>query len=135
VNAGGRAAKPMVIENVLRGFGLEDITIVDPYDVKKAIGPMKEALSRKGPNVIISRRACALHADRLKRKRGEKISSNDVSKEACKKPYTCIREFYCPALSIDDDDRKSVISKELCDKCDVCVKLCPFGSIKEREGG
>ena len=135
VNAGGRAAKPMVIENVLRGFGLEDITIVDPYDVKKAVGPMKEALSRKGPNVIISRRACALHADRLKRKRGEKISSNDVSKEACKKPYTCIREFYCPALSIDDDDRKSVISKELCDKCDVCAKLCPFGSIKEREGG
>ncbi len=135
VNAGGRAAKPMIIENVLRGFGLEDITIVDPYDVKKAVGPMKEALSRKGPNVIISRRACALHADRLKRKRGEKISSNDVSKEACKKPYTCIREFYCPALSIDDDDRKSVISKELCDKCDVCAKLCPFGSIKEREGG
>lgn len=135
VNAGGRAAKPMVIENVLRGFGLEDITIVDPYDVKKAVGPMKDALVRKGPNVIISRRACALHADRLKRKRGEKISSNDVSKEACKKPYTCIREFYCPALSIDDDDRKSVISKELCDKCDVCAKLCPFGSIKEREGG
>ena len=134
-NAGGRAAKPMVIENVLRGFGLEDITIVDPYDVKKAVGPMKDALVRKGPNVIISRRACALHADRLKRKRGEKISSNDVSKEACKKPYTCIREFYCPALSIDDDDRKSVISKELCDKCDVCAKLCPFGSIKEREGG
>jgi indolepyruvate ferredoxin oxidoreductase alpha subunit len=135
VNAGGRAAKPMVIENVLRGFGLEDITIVDPYDVKNAVGPMKDALARKGPNVIISRRACALHADRLKRKRGEKISSNDVSKEACKKPYTCIREFYCPALSIDDDDRKSVISKELCDKCDVCAKLCPFGSIKEREGG
>ena len=135
VNAGGRAAKPMIIENVLRGFGLEDITIVDPYDVKKAVGPMKDALVRKGPNVIISRRACALHADRLKRKRGEKISSNDVSKEACKKPYTCIREFYCPALSIDDDDRKSVISKELCDKCDVCAKLCPFGSIKEREGG
>jgi len=134
-NAGGRAAKPMVIENVLRGFGLEDITIVDPYDVKNAVGPMKDALARKGPNVIISRRACALHADRLKRKRGEKISSNDVSKEACKKPYTCIREFYCPALSIDDDDRKSVISKELCDKCDVCAKLCPFGSIKEREGG
>ena len=134
-NAGGRAAKPMVIENVLRGFGLEDITIVDPYDVKNAVGPMKDALARKGPNVIISRRACALHADRLKRKRGEKISSNDVSKEACKKPYTCIREFYCPALSIDDDDRKSVISRELCDKCDVCAKLCPFGSIKEREGG
>lgn len=135
VNAGGRAAKPMVLEDVLRGFGIEDVTVVDPYDVKKAVGPMKEALSRKGPNVIISRRACALHADRQKRKRGETISSNDVDKDACKKPYTCIRDFYCPALSIDDEDRKAVISKDLCDKCDVCGKLCPFGSIKPREGG
>jgi len=135
VDAGGRAARPMVIENVVRGFGLEDITIVDPYDVKNAVGPMKEALSRKGPNVIISRRACALYSDRLKRRRGERISSNAVDEEACRKPYTCIRDFYCPALSIDDGDRKASISKELCDRCDVCSKLCPFASIKEREGG
>ncbi len=135
IDAGGRAARPMVIENVLRGFGLEDITVVDPYDVKNAVGPMKEAFSRKGPNVIISRRACALHADRLKRRRGETISSNAVDKEACRRPYTCIRDFYCPAISIDDGDRKAVISKELCDRCDVCAKLCPFGSIREREGG
>ncbi len=135
VNAGGRPAKPMVLENVVHGFGLEDVTVVDPYDVKNAVGRMKEALSRKGPNVIIMRRACALHADRLKRKRGERISSNEVSKEACRRPYTCVRDFYCPAISIDDRDRKSVISEDLCDKCDVCAKLCPFGSIRAREGG
>lgn len=133
VNAGGREAKPMVLENVIRGFGLEDITVVDPYEAKGVVPRIKEALARKGPNVIIMRRACALHADRLKRRRGEKILSNDVVKEACKRPYTCIREFHCPAISIDDDDRKSVISKELCDKCDVCAKLCPFGSIRQRE--
>lgn len=133
--AGGRPVKPMVIENILKGLGIEDVTIVDPYDVKNAIGPMKDALSRKGPNVVICRRACALHADRLKRRRGEKISSNDVDKDVCKKPYTCIRNFYCPAISIDDRDRKAFISKELCDRCDVCAKLCPFGSIRERGGG
>ncbi len=132
--AGGRPAKRLVLENVIRGMGLDDITIVDPYDVKNAVGPMKEALARKGPNVIISRRACALYADRLKRKRGETIGSNRVEKEACKKPYACIRQFNCPAISIDDDDRKAGIAKELCDKCDVCAKICPFGSIGPREG-
>jgi indolepyruvate ferredoxin oxidoreductase alpha subunit len=134
VSAGGRKVRPMIIENVIRGLGVEDITIVDPYDIKNAIPSMKEALSRKGPNVIISRRACALYSDRLKRKSGERIGSNEVDNEVCKKPYTCIRDFYCPALSIDDDDRKAVISKELCDQCDVCARLCPFGTIKAREG-
>jgi len=133
-DAGGQPARKLVLEDVIRGIGVKDITIVDPYDVKAAVGPIKEALSRKGPNVVISRRACALYADRNKRRRGEPILSNKVDKEMCKRPYTCVRTFYCPAISIDDDDRKAKISKELCDRCDVCAKLCPFGSIKLREG-
>jgi indolepyruvate ferredoxin oxidoreductase alpha subunit len=132
--AGERAAKPLVLEDVIRAMGIADVTIVDPYDVKNASATMKEALSRKGPNVIVSRRACALYADRQKRRRGETIGSNRVDKEVCKKPYTCIRQFHCPAISIDDNDRKATISKELCDKCDVCSRICPFGSIREREG-
>jgi indolepyruvate ferredoxin oxidoreductase alpha subunit len=134
-NAGGRPAKPLVLEKVIEAMGISDITIVDPYQVKDAVGPIKEALSRKGPNVVISRRACALYSDRNKRKRGEKIGTNKVDKEVCKKPYTCIRGFYCPAISVDDDDRKAYITKELCDRCDVCAKLCPFGSIKPRQEG
>ena len=133
-NAGGQPAKPLILEDVIRAMGVSDITIVDPYQVKAAVGPIKEALARKGPNVIISRRACALYADRNKRKRGEIIQTNKVDKDVCRKPYTCIRGFHCPAISIDDDDRKAFISKELCDRCDVCAKLCPFGSIKLREG-
>jgi len=133
-NAGGQPAKPLILEDVIKAMGVSDITIVDPYQVKTAVGPIKEALSRKGPNVIISRRACALYADRNKRRRGETIQTNKVDKDVCKKPYTCVRGFHCPAISIDDDDRKAFISKELCDRCDVCAKLCPFGSIKLREG-
>ena len=133
-NAGGQPAKPLILEDVIKAMGVSDITIVDPYQVKAAVGPIKEALARKGPNVIISRRACALYADRNKRKRGEIIQTNKVDRDVCRKPYTCIRGFHCPAISIDDDDRKAFISKELCDRCDVCAKLCPFGSIKLREG-
>lgn len=133
-NAGGQPAKPLVLEDVIKAMGISDITIVDPYQVKAAVGPIKEALGRKGPNVIVSRRACALYADRNKRRRGEVIQSNKVDKDVCRRPYTCVRSFHCPAISIDDDDRKAVISKELCDRCDVCAKLCPFGSIRLREG-
>ena len=133
-NAGGKVAKPLVLEDVIRAMGITDITIVDPYQVKASVAPMKEALARKGPNVIISRRACALYADRNKRRKGEVIGTNKVDKDVCKRPYSCIREFYCPAISIDDADRKAFITKELCDSCDVCAKICPYGSIKKREG-
>lgn len=133
-NAGGQPAKRLVLEDVIRGMGITDITIVDPYQAKAVVQPIKDALSRKGPNIIISRRACALYADRNKRRRGETILSNKVDKDVCKKPYACVRSFNCPAISIDDEDRKAIISKELCDRCDVCAKLCPFGSIKLREG-
>ncbi len=131
-NAGGQKAKPLVLEDVIKGMGLTDVTIVDPYQVKAAVAPIKEALSRKGPNVIISRRACALYSDRNRRKRGETIGTNKVDKDVCKRPYSCIRDFHCPAISIDDSDRKAYITRELCDRCDVCAKLCPYGSIKER---
>ena len=133
-NAGGQPAKPLVLEEVIKAMGITDITIVDPYQVKAAVSPMREALTRKGPNIIISRRACALYADRNKRKRGEVIDTNKVDTEVCKRPYSCVRSFYCPAISIDDGDRKAFITKELCDRCDVCAKLCPYGSIKRREG-
>ncbi len=133
--AGGRGAKPLIMEDVIRAMGLTDITIVDPYQVKAIVAPMREALSRKGPNVIISRRACALYSDRNKRRRGEAIDTNKVDKDTCKRPYTCVRNFFCPAISIDDSDRKAFITEELCDRCDVCAMLCPFGSIRKREGG
>jgi indolepyruvate ferredoxin oxidoreductase alpha subunit len=133
--AGATPAKKVVLEDVVRGMGIDDLTIVDPYDVREATSQMKEALSRKGPNVIISRRECALYADRGKRRRGEKVTPNSVDHKVCKRPYTCIRQFHCPAISIDDGDRAAEISQDLCDGCGVCSRICPFGSIGPSEGG
>jgi indolepyruvate ferredoxin oxidoreductase alpha subunit len=135
VTAGGRPAKRLVLENVVRGLGVEDVTIVDPYEVNETASQMKDALSRKGPNVIISRRECALYADRNKRRRGEKITPKSVDHSVCKRPYTCIRQFHCPAIKIDDTDRSSDITKDLCDGCGVCSRICPFGSIGDSDGG
>lgn len=126
--------KRIVLEEVVRGMGVDDVTIVDPYDVKNSSDIMKEALARPGLGVIISRRVCALHGDRLKRRRGEPIISEYVDKEVCKRIYACEKDFYCPAISIDEEDRRAIISRELCDGCMVCAKLCPIGAIKSTEG-
>jgi indolepyruvate ferredoxin oxidoreductase alpha subunit len=117
------------IESVCRGLGVKHIAIVDSYDVKNNVNVLKEAMDFKGPSVVISKRACALHGDRIKRRTGVPIIQNEVDKKICKKPHTCIRDFYCPSFTFDTDDRAARIRSEICDGCGVCAKLCPFGSI------
>ena len=121
--------QPLVLEDVLRGFGVKDITIIDAYDVKESPKIIKEAVGRPGFGVIISRRVCALYGDRIKRKKGEKIIPNQVDKQVCNRIYACVRDFNCPAISVDED-MQTKISRELCDGCMVCAKLCPINAIK-----
>lgn len=136
---GDKLKKKILIEDVLKGIGFEKIIIVDCFDTKKAIDPMKKALEEKGPTVIISRGPCALWNDRNKRKKGENIPHYYVDWEICRKCHTCMRDFYCPAISMetelkeykDDNDKiwkgySSKISAELCDGCGVCSIICPY---------
>lgn len=121
--------KRISIENVCKGIGVEHLAIIDSYDVKNNVKIFKEAFDFAGPSVVISRRSCALHGDRIKRKTGIPIIPNEVDKESCKKPHACIRDFHCPAIIFDTDDRASHIQSAICDGCGVCARICPFGVI------
>lgn len=133
------------IEDVLRGIGFKKIIINDCFDTKNCITSFKKALEEPGPIVIISRGACALWNDRNKRKRGEKIQPYYVDQTICRKCHTCMKDFYCPAISMEsqiteysDDTGKiwngysSHISPELCDGCGVCSIICPYTNHETR---
>jgi indolepyruvate ferredoxin oxidoreductase alpha subunit len=125
------------IEGLLKGLGVRDITLVDPYDIKNTPSKMKEALARPGLGVIISRRDCALYGDRNKRRKKIPIVPNTIDKATCKRIYACVRDFYCPAISLDGD-RQAHILGDLCDGCMMCSKLCPISAIRsidEAAGG
>lgn len=131
--ADGRGdVQPLMLEEVLKGLGVREVIVIDPYDVKNASKILKDVLRRPGFEVIISRRVCALYGDRLKRRKGEPIIPSAVDKAACDRYYACIREFFCPAISIDDNGR-ATIAKALCDGCTVCSTLCPVNAIKSTE--
>jgi indolepyruvate ferredoxin oxidoreductase alpha subunit len=133
------------IENVLKGIGFKNILINDCFDAKNCIPAFKKALEEKGPTIIISRGPCALWNDRNKRKRGEKIQPFYVDNTVCRKCHTCMRDFYCPAISMEStisefiDDKGKVwkghsshISQELCDGCGVCSIICPYTNHESR---
>ena len=130
---GGGVVQPLVLEEVLKGLGVTDITVVDSYDVKEAPKKMRESFMRPGFGVIISRRVCALYGDRIKRRKGEQIVPNTVQKDLCNRYFACIRDFHCPAISVDEDGQAH-ISRDLCDGCMVCSKLCPVTAIKSTGG-
>jgi indolepyruvate ferredoxin oxidoreductase alpha subunit len=130
--AGGRQGKKVSIENICKAIGVEFVEVVDSYDVKNNVEVFRKALDFDGLAVVVSRRECALYGDRNKRRRGEKMVPFYVDKEMCKRPYVCLRTFYCPAYEIDEDQQLR-ISAELCDGCSVCSRLCPIQSIKRTE--
>ncbi|MHA2340078.1 MAG: thiamine pyrophosphate-dependent enzyme [Candidatus Hodarchaeales archaeon] len=133
------------IEKVLEGIGFNNIIINDCFDAKNCIPTFKKALEERGPTIIISRGPCALWNDRNKRKRGEKIQPFYVDNTICRKCHTCMRDFYCPAISMesnisqftDEKDKvwkgfSSHISQELCDGCGVCSIVCPYTNHESR---
>jgi len=121
------------LDALVKGLGVADVTVIDPYQIKDTPGQIKEALARPGVGVIISRRDCALYGDRNKRRKGEKIVPNKVDKQVCKRAYTCVRDFHCPSISLDAD-RQASIDPALCDGCMKCAKLCPLGAIQSTQG-
>jgi len=121
------------LETLLKGLGIQDLTVIDPYQIKDTPAVLKEAFSRPGIGVVISRRDCALYGDRNKRRKGVPIVPNKVDKATCKRIYACVKEFYCPAISLDGD-RQASIARELCDGCMKCSKLCPITAIKSTGG-
>jgi indolepyruvate ferredoxin oxidoreductase, alpha subunit len=130
--AGGRPGTKVSIENLCKAIGVEFVEVVDSYDVRNNIEVFRKALDYDGLSVVVSRRECALYGDRNKRRRGENTVPFYVDKKICKRPYVCLRNFYCPAYDVDEDQQPR-ISADICDGCSVCAGLCPLQSIKRTE--
>ncbi len=124
-DAGGRSARKIDMDKLFEALGADSVTVIDPYQTRDCIDPIKEAIGRDGFNVIISRRECALYGDRLKKSRGERIPRSENDKETCRNIYACVKEFYCPAITIDESDYKIMIMETLCDGCLECRQVCP----------
>jgi indolepyruvate ferredoxin oxidoreductase alpha subunit len=117
------------IESVLRGIGVRNVTVIDAFNPKENIEKIKDAMKKPGVKAIISKGACALYNDRLKRRSRVPIIPNQVSEEECKTIYACIRDFYCPAIKLDMDTRQANILMDLCNGCGNCAQLCPRSAI------
>jgi indolepyruvate ferredoxin oxidoreductase alpha subunit len=111
------------IESVVRGIGVEHISIIKPYNVKKSIAAVKEAIDHKGVSVIIAQQGCTLFERSLQKQSGKPFYVSDK----CKNHRNCINDLGCPAFFVEND--KVRINPNQCSGCGVCAQICPEHAI------
>ena len=120
--------RPVEVEDVVRGCGVEYVQVVDPYDVPNTVKAIREAYRftqlHEGPAVIISRRPCPLIA--REQGRGAVRVTDD-----CTGCMSCVQETECPAL--EEGQMKPLVHGDLCRGCGLCMYVCPAGALKLEE--
>ena len=111
------------IENLVRALGVEHVSVIKPFKVKKSIETIREALEYKGVSVILSQEPCALYAKSLKllKPRAFKVS------DKCVDHKDCVNSIACPSFYIEDGRVK--IDADTCVGCAVCAQICPENAI------
>lgn len=120
-NIKGEPAAAVSLEKLCAAVGINNVFVVDPYNLDESYRVIKNALELNAPAVVISRRPCAL----LK-----KVKHNPplkVDKDKCKSCKMCMK-IGCPAISMKDG--KAEIDFTQCLGCNVCSQLCKFGAIE-----
>ncbi len=115
------------IEDMLRASGIEEVAVVDPYDLRASTDAFKDAILRDVPSAVILRRVCSLVAGRQR----SLSLPRRVDVEKCSGCLVCIRTLSCPAMNVEGG--KMVIDEASCAGCGLCSQVCPVHAIGEGE--
>jgi indolepyruvate ferredoxin oxidoreductase alpha subunit len=115
-----------LIEDAVRGLGVQEIYSVDPFDEEASLDALRKAKASAGTNVIVFNSPCVVNEARLGT---EAARAPYVIDEAlCNACSLCVRQLGCPAIFIEDG--KYSIDPDLCDGCDLCARLCGQDAIR-----
>jgi len=118
----------IMVEGIVRASGIENVWRVNPYQTKRMIETVMDAVSSPEISVIISDAECAIQKRRRKKGGGFlKVKPEKcVGLEACE--HSCIEVLGCPALGRSEDG-KAFIDPSICTACGLCHHVCSYGAI------
>jgi indolepyruvate ferredoxin oxidoreductase alpha subunit len=122
ISVQGKKVGRVVLEDLVRGLGINDVKVVDAFKIRELRAAVKDSLDRPELSVIISRGPCAVRIPK-----GSDV--NVIDTERCNKCDICLL-IGCPA--IQSDGKKLFIDPLMCmgEKCTVCQQICPRQAIK-----
>jgi indolepyruvate ferredoxin oxidoreductase alpha subunit len=129
-DATGNRTRQVDWEILLKGLGIEHVSLVDAYDLEQIREVLDEEIHRDSPSVIVVQGACML----LKHKPVKLMEPYRTDRDVCTNCGMCLR-VGCPAISRKDGspDEKPIIDVSQCTGCDLCFQVCQFDAIG-REG-
>ena len=115
-------------EEIVKAAGIKNIWRVNPYQTKKMVPILMEALSSPEISVVISDAECALQRKRRGKGGGYlKVKPEKcVGLDACE--HSCLKVLGCPAIKREEDG-KAFINPNECNACGLCHHACYYGAI------
>jgi indolepyruvate ferredoxin oxidoreductase alpha subunit len=121
ISAKGKKTQKVELDRLVKGIGVEDVKVVDAFDIKALRAAVRSSLESPELSVIIVRGACSV---RLRKRTGQRT----VDIDKCDDCEACLR-IGCPA--IQKLDERIYIDATLCagEACTICEQLCPRKAI------
>jgi indolepyruvate ferredoxin oxidoreductase alpha subunit len=124
ISAQGKPTQAVKLEDLVRGVGVNNVKVVDAFNIRSLRAALKESLEKPELSVIIVRGTCSVRVPRRSAPRA-------VETEKCNQCGTCLL-IGCPA--IQNDNGQVFIDVSLCvgSACTICQQICPRQAIGER---
>ncbi|WP_271629805.1 indolepyruvate ferredoxin oxidoreductase subunit alpha [Caldicellulosiruptor sp. DIB 104C] len=120
--ATGQEGQRVEIAEVVKGIGIKEVLIIDPYeDFNLCVQKVREFIEKDKLSVIVFRRKCA---------NLERYNGYYRINEKCINCKVCINVTGCPAIS-EDEEKNVFIDKTLCSGCGLCASFCPRMAIEK----
>lgn len=120
----GEPSPEVSLEALVKACGVENLQIVDPFDMETTKAAFKRAYNTEGVNVVIARQPCIITAKKM----GIKRRQYEVIPDECEGCRRCVK-FGCPGMEFRNG---KAVTNDACAGCGVCADLCQFGAIKIR---
>jgi len=122
------------IEGLVKAVEPDFYAVGDATDIKSLADLLHSTVKKMGLKVLLLDSICRL--EEVKRKSGQvSVTSVTIDRELCKgeKCKICARDFGCPALSWDAEEKYPVVLEHVCVLCGACIAVCPHNAIVEGE--
>ncbi len=121
----GEKANPIMIEDVVKSFGIKNVRVVNSFSQRELQKAVKELDSKPGVSVLISRGMCRLLMKKMLKRKGKRFP---VFRIIQGRGLEVLDKFACPAIR--KKGGKYYINPEACWGCSVCSQIVPPGAIK-----
>jgi indolepyruvate ferredoxin oxidoreductase alpha subunit len=122
ISAQGAETQAVDIEKLIKGIGVNDVKVVDAFDMKELRSSVRSSLDNPELSVVIVRGACSV---RLKTRPGPRY----IDLDKCDNCGICLL-IGCRAIQKDNNQMQ--IDDTLCvgDACTICHQICPRKAIE-----